>query len=205
VEVDAKQKSTRLGPGLPKSKNQLQVMYDHARKQQNRNFQTVADDFEELGNSQQTLTFRKNKLRHQNHDQEESHLQQDSEGGISQGEPGSQQRQWYHDDDDQALPHQAKQRVTTHTLFSDNDGSPANDMDERSSQKETIQLYASREVSNRLRAPPSEQDQQPTKQTRADRDVSPASQSLMAIKQRMNNSSTCSQTSLTKVNNRYKQ
>jgi len=177
----------------------------------------VTDDFEELGNrsnnSQQTLTFRTKKLRGQNQDQEEDGFhhfnhQQDSDDDLSQGELGSQKQQWYDDEDDQSVPQQARERVARHTLLSDNDASPANDMDERSSQKETIQLYASREVSNnnnnRLQVP-SDQDQQPTKQSKGVRDSSPASQSLMGLKQRMANSSTCSQTSLTKINNRYKQ
>jgi hypothetical protein len=164
----------------------------------------VTDDFEELGNSQQTLTFRTKKLRGQNQDQEEDDFQQDSDDDLSQGDLGSQKQQWYDDDDDQSVPQQARERVARQTLLSDNDASPANDMDERSSQKETIQLYASREVSNRLQVP-SDQDQQPTKQSKGARDSSPASQSLMGLKQRMANSSTCSQTSLTKINNRYKQ
>ena len=163
----------------------------------------MTDDFEELGNSQQTLTFRTKKLRGQNQDQEEDDFQQDSDD-LSQGDLGSQKQQWYDDDDDQSVPPQARERVARQTLLSDHDASPANDMDERSSQKETIQLYASREVSNRLQVP-SDQDQQPTKQSKGVRDSSPASKSLMGPKQRMANSSTCSQTSLTKINNRYKQ
>jgi len=80
-------------------------------------------------------------------------------------------------------------------MLSENDGSLENDTEERNSQKETIQLYASREVSNRVHR--SKEDQQPTKQSKADSPGSgtggvrsSASQmSLMKIKQRMNNSS----------------
>ena len=81
------------------------------------------------------------------------------------------------------------------TMLSENDGSLENDMEERNSQKETIQLYASREVSNRVQQP--RDHQQPTKHSRANSPdsgtggvrSSTSQMSLMKIKQRMNNSS----------------
>mgnify|MGYP006107185885 CR=1 FL=1 len=87
-------------------------------------------------------------------------------------------------------------QMPTGTL-SDGPDSPLhpNDLDERNSQKETIQMYASREVSN------NPQEEMPTRQVKRDQ------MSLVKLKQRMNNSSSVndSQTSLTRVNNRYKQ
>ena len=70
-----------------------------------------------------------------------------------------------------------------------------NDLDKRNSKKETIQMYASREESN------NPQEEIPTRQVKRDK------MSLVKLKQRMNNSSSVndSQSSLTRVNNRYKQ
>jgi len=94
-----------MGPGLPKSKNQLHILQDNSRKHQNRNFLTVNNDADELGNSigqtEQTLTFRKNRLQAQYAAQDESDLNQESYAETSleqeaQHQPGN----WYYEEEE---------------------------------------------------------------------------------------------------------
>lgn len=94
-----------MGPGLPKSKNQLQILQDNSRKLQNRNFLTVNNDVDELrtstGQPEQTLTFRKNRLQTQYAAQDDSDLNQESYAETSmeqeaQNQPGN----WYYEDEE---------------------------------------------------------------------------------------------------------
>ena len=94
-----------MGPGLPKSKNQLQILQDNSKKLYNRNFLTVTNDADELrtsiGQTEQTLTFRKNRLQAQYAAQDESDLNQESYAETSlEQEARNQHGNWYDEDEE---------------------------------------------------------------------------------------------------------